>query len=227
MPEGRGTHALCGQAFAKTVRWIGRWLRGCGSPRAARSSPHRRGGGLLISRRLPTVLLSGQSGVGGQASRPNLRSDLMKNSVAPVLIGFAVLAAGGAMSADICKKDAATGPVSYCAASIFSDGIKGEYNAQLGPGNALSGQGIPGTNTAGDIISGTFSCPGSNFFVIHDTSNQGDSNVIYGRFSTTHPAASHGFDSFNGLVFSTSLTPGSCAPPRPSSAIEHRRPTVR
>ena len=158
----------------------------------------------------------------GRLPAGNLGSDSTKNSLTVGLIGLTVFTAEGVWSADICKKDAATGPVMYCATSIFSNGVKGEYNTSFGPGTALSGQGIPGTNTAGDTISGTFTCPGNNFFTINDTSNQGDINVIYGRFSTTRPAASHGFDSFNGLVFSTSLTPGSCTPPRSRSAMQSR-----
>ena len=143
----------------------------------------------------------------------------MKKSM---IVGLAVvvgLAASSALAADNCKKDAAAGPVVYCGVSVFSSRLKGEYNVNLGPGNALSGAGIPGTNTQGFTISGDFTCPGNDFFTINDTSNQGDNNVIYGRFSSTRPATGHGFDSFNGLVFSLEMTPGACqVPPRAAPA---------
>jgi hypothetical protein len=148
----------------------------------------------------------------------------MNNAMIFGLAALAVIGASGARSADICLKDAATGPVSYCASGTFSNGVKDEYNASFGPGTAFSGVGIPGTNTQGDVVTGTVTCAGHNFFTINDTSNQGDSNVIYGRFSPTRPATSHGFDSFNGLVFSTQLTPGTCAPPRSKPALQSRVP---
>lgn len=138
----------------------------------------------------------------------------MTRSMAAASAALALLASGSATAADICKAAMAHGPISYCATEVFSSGLKGALNVQLGPGTALSGTGIPGTNTAGDVITGAFDCPGDNFFSATDTSNQGDNNTIYGRFSTTRPASAHGFDSFNSLVFSLELSPGACqAPP--------------
>jgi hypothetical protein len=146
----------------------------------------------------------------------------MKSTVILGLAALAVLGAGAARSADICKKNAKTGPVIYCGTFNYSAQATNQFTTTFGPGTAFSIAGVGGT--AGDSGSGTFACPGNNFFTTSYTTNTGNTPVWYARFSKTHPATGGGYDPVSGLVASINLTPGACAPPRstpPAKAGAH------